>query len=254
VNAPAAVERSVTIANDAESLIDLLRLRTDEVASKRILKAPGFGVVRLTLDKGQTMSEHEAAVPILIQVLSGVVDIEVDGAPERFETGGIIYIAAHVRHALHAVESAHVLLALADAATRAPSDRAGVGGTEVGRADAAAEPEQDRDGADRAHAPSPEHRPLLDTAVCECGVVEGGAFPELDLREVPHSIRHATVFGALDSLRPRDGLVLVASHDPLPLLAQIRDRTGDRFAVTYLERGPESWSLQFVHAGDDPVR
>ncbi|HVX07275.1 cupin domain-containing protein [Humibacter sp.] len=165
MNAPAAVERSVTIANDAESLIDLLRLRTDEVASKRILKAPGFGVVRLTLDKGQTMSEHEAAVPILIQVLSGVVDIEVDGAPERFETGGIIYIAAHVRHALHAVESAHVLLALADAATRAPSDRAGVGGTEVGRADAAAEPEQDRDGADRAHAPSPEHRPLWNRAI-----------------------------------------------------------------------------------------
>ena len=33
-----------------------------------------------------------------------------------------------------------------------------------------------------------------------------------------------------------------------------RDRAGDRFAVTYLQRGPEAWSLQFVHTGDDPAR
>ena len=71
------------------------------------------------------------------------------------------------------------------------------------------------------------------------------------MREVPHAIRHATVFGALESLNARQGLVLVASHDPLPLLAQVRDRTGDRFAVTYLERGPEAWRLQFVYVGDD---
>ncbi|GAB3799758.1 hypothetical protein GCM10028798_13260 [Humibacter antri] len=246
MNAPAAAERSVTIANNAESVFDLLRLRPDAVASRRILKVPGFSVVRLALDAGQTMSEHEAAVSILIQVLAGAVDIEVDGATERFEPGGIVYVAAHVRHALHAVESAHVLLTLADAATRAPSDRAGVGETNVGGADAAAESVQNGDGADRAHAPSPEHRPLLEAAVCECGVVEGAAFPELDVREVPHSIRHATVFGALDSLVRGDGLVLVAPHDPLPLLAQIRERTGERFAVSYLERGPE-WRLQFVH-------
>src|SRR5699024_134182 len=109
------------------------------------------------------------------------------------------------------------------------------------------------DGADRAHAPSPEHRPLLQAAACTCGEVDGASFPELDVREVPHSIRHATVFGALDSLRPHDGLVLIASHDPLPLLAQIRQRTGERFTVTYLQRGPEAWSLQFVHAGDYPA-
>jgi uncharacterized protein (DUF2249 family) len=81
---------------------------------------------------------------------------------------------------------------------------------------------------------------------CGCGEVDGPGFPELDARVIPHSIRHATIFGALDTVRPGGGLVLIASHDPLPLLAQVERRTPGAFAVDYLERGPQDWRLQFV--------
>lgn len=81
---------------------------------------------------------------------------------------------------------------------------------------------------------------------CSCGESEGAGFPELDARAVPHAIRHATIFGALDAVRPGDGMVLVAPHDPLPLLAQIEQRAPGVFEVDYLERGPEAWRLAFV--------
>lgn len=84
---------------------------------------------------------------------------------------------------------------------------------------------------------------------CSCGEVDGPGFPELDARLVPHAIRHATVFGALDAVRPGGGLVLVAPHDPLPLLGQIASRYPGVFAVDYLERGPEAWRLSFVRQG-----
>lgn len=67
--------------------------------------------------------------------------------------------------------------------------------------------------------------------------------PVLDARQVPHNIRHATVFGALDAVRPGSGIELIAPHDPLPLLAQIDEREPGAFAVTYLERGPEVWRI-----------
>lgn len=86
--------------------------------------------------------------------------------------------------------------------------------------------------------------------VCECGIVAESAHPELDVRVVPHAIRHATVFGALDSIETGAGLVLIAPHDPLPLLAQIEERTPGRFAVSYQGRGPESWRLQFLRAAE----
>ena len=69
---------------------------------------------------------------------------------------------------------------------------------------------------------------------------------ELDARGVPHAIRHATIFGALDSLRADTALVLVAPHDPLPLLAQLEQRSPGAFEVSYLERGPEAWRLRLL--------
>ncbi|GGW47059.1 hypothetical protein GCM10010503_24820 [Streptomyces lucensis JCM 4490] len=83
--------------------------------------------------------------------------------------------------------------------------------------------------------------------VCGCGGAEEAAEPELDVREVPHALRHATVFGALDAVPVGTAMVLVAPHDPLPLLAQIEQRNPGAFSVEYLERGPEAWRLRLSH-------
>lgn len=81
---------------------------------------------------------------------------------------------------------------------------------------------------------------------CSCGEQDGPGYPELDARAVPHAIRHATIFGALDGVGPGQGMVLVAPHDPLPLLAQLEQRAPGAFEVGYLERGPEAWRIRFV--------
>lgn len=83
---------------------------------------------------------------------------------------------------------------------------------------------------------------------CGCYEVDEEV-PELDARLVPHAIRHATIFAALDAVPSGRRMVLVAPHDPLPLLAQIEQRDPGAFAVEYLQRGPEAWCLQFVRTG-----
>jgi len=83
---------------------------------------------------------------------------------------------------------------------------------------------------------------------CSCGEVDGAGYPELDARVVPHAIRHATIFGALDAVGPGGGLVLLAPHDPLPLLAQVEQRNPGVFEVRYLERGPDAWRLLFARS------
>jgi uncharacterized protein (DUF2249 family) len=85
-----------------------------------------------------------------------------------------------------------------------------------------------------------------DGHACSCGEHDPAGDPELDARVVPHAIRHATIFGALDAVRPGAGLVLIAPHDPLPLLAQLERRAPETFDVSYLERGPEAWRLRFA--------
>jgi uncharacterized protein (DUF2249 family) len=94
----------------------------------------------------------------------------------------------------------------------------------------------------RSAVPAP--RPAGDGGGGGCACGEAAAdIPELDVREIPHALRPATVFGALDAVPAGRSLVLVASHDPLPLPAQLdRSSPGD-FAVQYLQRGPSAWRL-----------
>lgn len=83
---------------------------------------------------------------------------------------------------------------------------------------------------------------------CACSEVEEQDAPVLDARVIPHAIRHAAVFGALDSLPSGSALVLVAPHDPLPLLAQARARYAEGLGIDYLQRGPEAWRIRLQRA------
>lgn len=96
----------------------------------------------------------------------------------------------------------------------------------------------------RTASPAAEAAPAAHD--CTCGEAASAGYPELDARAVPHAIRHATVFGALDGVGANGGLVLVAPHDPKPLLAQLERRNPGEFTVEYLERGPEAWRLAIV--------
>lgn len=429
------------VAGSAELLIGALPVEPGRVSSRHILKAPGVRMVRIALDAGQTLAEHTAAVPVLVQVLAGRAIVEADGESTELPVGGIIYLAAGLPHSVEALEPVQLTLTLLDgydavrlshgtgrkrehesrppastarqapvppAEVRAPianhvvlsssgadadavdavtRRHAELSGTlaalsshlleaaasgdpaafqdargrltdwchrvlipqftveagvlypaadaadgaegaalvaelrdELGRIGAALDGVSgDHDPADVAAsavslrvavgrhlraeterllpllAASPRHSLAVlwedlwaelgriqpsapggengsehETAtgsaenvaaedhatpqhgaagVCECGVVDEPAFPELDVRAVPHAIRHATVFGALDAIAPGGGLVLVAPHDPLPLLAQIEQRAPGRFGVSYLQRGPDDWRLQLTNTG-----
>jgi uncharacterized protein (DUF2249 family) len=82
---------------------------------------------------------------------------------------------------------------------------------------------------------------------CNCGEGDTAAsLPELDARAIPHAIRHATVLGALNQAHHGGGILLIAPHDPVPLLTQLERRSPGVFQVSYVERGPDTWRLSIV--------
>ena len=113
-------------------------------------------------------------------------------------------------------------------------------------------------GADEQHVREdpPDHRdrPAAATvsaethgAACGCGGSDGDQdAPVLDVRDVPHAIRHATVFGAVGAVPLAGSLVLVAPHDPLPLLRQLEEREPGAFGVSYDQRGPDAWRVRLT--------
>lgn len=112
---------------------------------------------------------------------------------------------------------------------------------EVAATQAALDGNADAEPGTAGEAPAP-----AEGGSCGCGGHDDAGFPELDATAIPHAIRHATIFGALEVVGTGGGLVLLAPHAPLPLLRQIEDRWPGRFEVSYLQEGPEIWKVQFL--------
>ena len=67
-----------------------------------------------------------------------------------------------------------------------------------------------------------------------------------DARGIAKRFRHAAIFGALDALRPGETMRFVNDHDPLPLLAQLRERYAERVDIRYLQRDAGAIVIDFV--------
>ena len=50
---------------------------------------------------------------------------------------------------------------------------------------------------------------------------KGNDIPTLDATTIPHAVRHGAIHGALGTLNVGESMVLVATHDPIPLLREI---------------------------------
>lgn len=70
-----------------------------------------------------------------------------------------------------------------------------------------------------------------------------------DARGVARRFRHSAIFGAINVLRSGETMRFVNDHDPLPLIAQLRDRLGDNLAVTYRQREPDTVVIDFGITG-----
>jgi uncharacterized protein (DUF2249 family) len=67
-----------------------------------------------------------------------------------------------------------------------------------------------------------------------------------DARGVARRFRHAAIFGALNALEPGEVMRFVNDHDPLPLLAQIRQHFGLRVDIGYVAREPGNIVIDFT--------
>ncbi|WP_341727826.1 DUF2249 domain-containing protein [Brooklawnia sp.] len=80
---------------------------------------------------------------------------------------------------------------------------------------------------------------------CGCGCSSVVDY-ELDVRVIPHAIRHGAVLGALSSLEPGSAILLIAPHDPKPLLAQISDLFGEAVETSYVDRGGDGVGVRLL--------
>lgn len=72
-----------------------------------------------------------------------------------------------------------------------------------------------------------------------------GQVPTLNATEIPHAVRHGAIHGALGTRNVGEAMILIAPHNPLPLLKEVEARE-ETFEPEYLQEGPEDWHIKFT--------
>lgn len=94
------------------SMLKDLTYKEDKPNVEVILETEFTKEVRLTFKEGQIMKSHKAPRAIIVQVLEGKIDFEVENTVYQLSKGDFITLKAAIVHELKALENSVVRLSL----------------------------------------------------------------------------------------------------------------------------------------------
>ncbi|MGN8244139.1 cupin domain-containing protein [Cellulomonas soli] len=110
---------------DVPTLADLVSVQPESTVSRTVLRADGVRLVLFAFDAGQVLTEHTAAMPVLLQTLDGHLRIGAAGRVVDLVPGGVVHLDTRVPHTVEALEPSRLLLTMIDSRARPVGDGTG---------------------------------------------------------------------------------------------------------------------------------
>lgn len=110
-----------------EDLAGLISVQPESTVSRTVLKADGARVVLFGFDAGQVLTEHTAAMPVLIGVLEGRLRITGGERTVEATPGDLIHMDTRLPHTVLALEPSRMALIMLDNKAAARHDATGIG-------------------------------------------------------------------------------------------------------------------------------
>ncbi|WP_346427473.1 cupin domain-containing protein [Bifidobacterium sp. SO4] len=111
-------DETVTAAENTDSMVmefiddlnPLVEIQPEATVSRTVMQVEGANVVLFSFDKGQELSEHTAAMPVLVQCLEGHLKVTGGGKTVDLVPGGILHFPTRLPHAVYAEEASKMML------------------------------------------------------------------------------------------------------------------------------------------------
>lgn len=87
-----------------------LGTRLEAAPSMALMKTPHLELMRLVLPSGKSMPQHTVAGELTIQVIEGVLDLDIAGTVSTMRAGELVHLAGNTPHALQAREHCSMLV------------------------------------------------------------------------------------------------------------------------------------------------
>jgi quercetin dioxygenase-like cupin family protein len=92
----------------------LIEVNEDATVSRTVLKAEGVRIVLFSFDAGQELSEHSAAMPVLLQVIDGALTVTAGGDTVDLVPGAVIHLPTRMPHSVLATQPSRMVLTMLD--------------------------------------------------------------------------------------------------------------------------------------------
>ncbi|QIK83862.1 cupin domain-containing protein [Sanguibacter sp. HDW7] len=104
----------------------LAPVQEESTVSRTVLRADGVRVVVFAFDAGQVLTEHTAAMPVLLSVLDGHLRVVADGTTHELVPGALLHMATRVPHSVEAIAPSRLVLTMLDARATPATSAAGL--------------------------------------------------------------------------------------------------------------------------------
>lgn len=98
------------ITNGVDQLAETNPFEPGRISPHTHYKADNFRVTELAFDDQVVLSQHSSPHPVIIQVASGSVELEIGGTVHRLAAGAMMHLEASLEHSVTALEQARLLL------------------------------------------------------------------------------------------------------------------------------------------------
>ena len=85
------------------------------IVSRTLLRTGNSRIVLFGFAEGQELTEHTSTQNAVIQILSGECDFSLAGKPHALKAGDLLFMPAHLPHAVRATKQFSMLLTLSKA-------------------------------------------------------------------------------------------------------------------------------------------
>ncbi|MFB9056001.1 cupin domain-containing protein [Mariniflexile ostreae] len=96
------------------SLVENITYLENKPAITVLLKTKTSKEIRIVMKKGQTMKEHKAPYPIVIELFEGSIDFGVEGEKKSLKKGDLIALDENVPHDLTCTSDCIIRLSLSN--------------------------------------------------------------------------------------------------------------------------------------------
>ena len=107
------------MAEFIDDLTTLIEVADSSTVSRTVLTNEGVRIVLFSFDTGEELSEHTAAMPVLIWVLDGALSITASGVTHELRPGGVLSMTTREAHSVVALEPTRMALAMLDPRAKA---------------------------------------------------------------------------------------------------------------------------------------